>query len=129
MSDAVKNYAEAIVTGNVGEISATLSASIKVLPPGANQPNEGIEKNSMMLSAVASAVRNFRFIRAYEGPDNWYTILLEGLIDDTAVQFIDQVHVSDDDLIDHVYIFLRPAPTAPVLLAKVTTEIQRRTQD
>lgn len=128
MSNTVKNYASAIVEGNIAEIAATLSQSIKIMPPGANQPNEGIQKGAMMLSAVAVAVSDLRFVRSYDAGDNWHAILLEGTIDDTPVQFIDQVHLDNNGLVDHVDIFLRPAPLAPALLAKVTAEIQKRTQ-
>jgi len=127
MSNTVKNYALAIVGGNIQEIATTLSQSIKILPPGGNQPNEGVPKGSMMLSAVAAVVSGLRFVRSYEAGDNWHAILLEGTIDDTPVQFIDQVHLDQNGLVEHVDIFLRPAPLAPVLLAKVTAEIEKRT--
>ncbi|MDN3548856.1 nuclear transport factor 2 family protein [Mucilaginibacter aquaedulcis] len=127
MSNIVNNYAAAIAAGDFENIAATLSPEIKLLPPGANQPNEGKGKNSMMLSAVAAAVDGFKFVRSYQGSDNWHAILLEGSIEGTPVQFIDQVHVDENDLVDHVDIFLRPAGMAATLLGKVTEEIKKRT--
>jgi hypothetical protein len=127
MSNSVKKYAAAVESGNISDISATLSAEIKIMPPGANQPNEGSAKGSMMLSAVAATVSDFKVIRTYDGSEGWSVVLLEGSIDGTPVQFIDQVHVDENELVDHIDIFLRPASMAPVLLAKVTEEIRKRT--
>lgn len=127
MSTTVNNYAAAIVTGDIQNIAATLSPSVKVLPPGSNQANEGTGKTSMMLSSVAAVVSDFKLVRIYSGENGWATVLLEGLIEDTPVQFIDQVHVDSNEQIDHVDIFLRPAAMAQSLLARVTEEIQRRT--
>ncbi len=126
MEDVVSIYAAAITNGNMTEIAGTLNSLVKVMPPGANQPNEGIKKCTMMLSAVAAAVWNFRYIRTYTGSGNWSAILLEGVIDEVPVQFIDQVHVGEEGLIDHIDIFLRPAGIASILLAKVSAEIAKR---
>lgn len=126
MSNTLNNYALAIAAGNLGDVAVTLGTTVKVLPPGGNQPNEGKGKAAMMLSTVARVIEDFKLVRTYESSDNWHAVLLEGLLDGTAVQFIDQVHIGDDDLVDHVDIFLRPASLAPVLLAKMTEEIQKR---
>jgi hypothetical protein len=108
------------------KIAATLSQTVIIMPPGANQPNEGIQKGAMMLSAVAAAVPDLSFVRSYDAHCEWHTILLEGTIDGTTVQFIDQIHIDQNGLADHIDIFLRPATLAPVLLAKVTAGIQSR---
>jgi uncharacterized membrane protein len=127
MSTTLKNYASAIVAGNIAEVAATLSAAIKVRPPGANQAIEVKEKAAMMLSAVAPAIAGFTMVRTYDAGDGWHAVLLEGLLDGTPVQFIDQVHIGENDLIDHVDIFLRPASMGEILQGKVGAEIKRRT--
>jgi hypothetical protein len=127
MSDTIKNYASAITGGDIRNIAATLSPAITVLPPGSNQPSEGSGKASMMLSAVAAVVAGFKLVRTYDSEDNWYTVSLEGALEGTTVQFIDQVHINDENLVDHIDIFLRPASMAQTLLGKVTEEIQKRT--
>lgn len=127
MLNTIKNYAAAIASGNIADVAATLSTTIKVLPPAVNQPNEGKEKSAMMLSAVAAVVDGFKAVRTYAAGDNWYTVLLEGTLEGTPVQFIDQVHVDENNLVDHVDIFLRPATLIEVLLGKVGTEVKKRT--
>ena len=126
MSATINTYASAIVAGQIQEIADILSPSIKIMPPGSNQPNEGKGKTSMMLSAVAAIVTDYKAVRIYTAGDDWYTVLLEGLLDNSPVQLIDQVHIDVNDQVDHVDIFLRPASLAESLLGKVTAEIQRR---
>ena len=128
MSNTVNKYATAIVEGNIREIASLLSTAIKVLPPGAPVPNEGKDKNSMMLSAVAAVVNDFKSVHIFEGNDGWSAVSLEGTLDGTAVQFIDNIHVDENDLVVHVDICLQPAPLAQSLLAKVTEEIGKRTK-
>jgi hypothetical protein len=127
MLNTINKYATAVITGNLEMIAPLLSNDIKVMPPGSNQPNEGKGKTAVMLSAVASAITDFTFIRSYESEQEWYAVLLEGTIDGTPVQFIDQVHIDGNGLVDHVDIFLRPASTAASLLEKVSAEIKRHT--
>ncbi|AUD05566.1 hypothetical protein [Spirosoma pollinicola] len=126
MSNTIQTYASAVEAGHIQEIAATFSTAIKVMPPGANQPNEGKEKTSMMLSTVAAVIDGYKLIRTYDAGDNWHTLLLEGSLDGTSLQIIDQVHIDENDLIDHVDIFLRPAFLAESLLGKVTEEIKKR---
>lgn len=126
MSTIISDYATTVVAGDVQQLMTVLSNKVVIMPPGSNLPNEGIQKASMMLSAVSAVVTDFKFVRSYESSGNWYTVLLEGAIDGTAVQFIDQIHVDENNLVNHVDIFLRPASMAQTLLGKVTTEIQKR---
>ena len=56
----------------------------------------------MMLSAVAAIVTNYKAVRIYTAGDDWYTVLLEGLLDNTPIQLIDQVHINENELVDHV---------------------------
>ena len=127
MSNTINNYASAVAGGDIHNIAAIFSPDIKLLPPGSNQPLEGPGKASMMLSAVAAIVAGFKVIRTYDSNENWYIVCLEGAIEGNIVQFIDQVHVNEENLVDHIDIFLRPAPMAQTVLAKVTEEIQKRT--
>ena len=126
MSHTIHKYAEAVVSGDIDKIALILSPAIKVMPPGSNQPNEGKGKTSLMLSAVATAVNDFKCTRTYHSSENWYMVLLDGSIDGTIVQFVDHVRLDDNDLVDHVDIFLRPASMAATLLEKVSAEIKKR---
>ena len=127
MSNTITRYATAVITGDMDSIKTLLSDSVTIMPPGSNTANEGKGKNTMMLSAVASAINDFTFVRSYESDQEWYAVLLQGTIDGMAVQFIDQVHFDEKGLVDHVDIFLRPASMAASLLEKVSAEIKKRT--
>lgn len=119
MSEIIENYALAVQTGHIRDIADTFSQNIQLMPPGANQPTESIEKTSLLLGAVAMAVTDFKLVRIYASQDQWYAVLFDGSIEGTPVQFIDMVHLGDNNKIDHVDIFLRPAVTAQTLFAKV----------
>jgi len=127
MCATIQPYATAVTTGDVHEISVTLHSDIIILPPGSNQPNEGKAKGAMMLSAVASVVADFKVVQLYKADEHSYIVSLAGSIDEIPVQFIDQVHLDENNLIDHMDIFLRPASMASILLGKVTEEIKKRT--
>lgn len=126
-TEIIHTYAAAILAGDSQLIENVFSADIKIKPPGTNHHHEGQQKVAIMLSTGATIIKDLKFKRSFHSTDEWGAILLEGVIDGTPVQIIDNLHINEHLLIDQINVFLRPSPLAEVLLAKVIEETGKRT--
>jgi hypothetical protein len=126
-TEIIHYYAAAIVAGDSQQIENVFSSDIKIKPPGTNHPHEGQQKVAIMLSTAATVIKDLKFKRSFHTTSNWGAILLEGVIDGTPVQIIDNLHINEHCLIDQINVFLRPSLMGEVLLAKVIEETGKRT--
>jgi hypothetical protein len=125
MNTIINNYGFAVAEGNTTSVAATFATNVKVMPPASNQSLEGIGKAATMLSAAASAIDGFKLVRSFEPNENWAAIVFEGTLDGTTVQLLDQVHLDENGLIDHVDVFLRPTAMAGILLPRMAAAIEK----
>jgi len=124
MNTIINNYSVAVAEGNRTNVAVTFAANVKVMPPAGNLALEGIGKASTMLSAAATAIDGFKLVRSFEPNESWAAIVFEGMLDGTTVQLIDQVHLDENGLIDHVDVFLRPTAMAGILLPRMAAAIE-----
>ncbi len=124
MKTTITNYGIAVAEGNKNNVAATFSANVIVMPPAGNQSVEGLGKAAAMLAAAAIAIDDFKLVRIFESDNSWAAIAFEGTLEGTAIQLIDQVHIDNNGLIDHVDVFLRPTAMAEILLPRMAVAIK-----
>jgi hypothetical protein len=127
MNTIINSYGVAVAEGNRTNVALTFAVNVKVMPPAGNQALEGIGKAATMLSAAATAIDGFKRIRSFEPDENWAAIVFEGTLDGTAIQLVDQVHLDESGLIDHVDVFLRPTAMIGILLPRMAAAIEKLT--
>ena len=116
-------YIDAILSGNTAVLLPILSKEIIALSPTGS---DEISDPLMIISGlglVSGIVSDLRLVRTYASDEKWHAAVFEGLIDGQLIQFSDHLHLNENNLIDRIEIFMRPASVADLFYHKMSAKL------
>ena len=116
-------YIHAILNGDTAALLPILSKEIVAFSPTSPDAISDPLMITFGLGLVSGIVSDFRLVRTYASDENWHAAVFEGLIDGQLIQFSDHLHLSEENLIDRIEIFMRPASVADLFYHKMSAKI------
>lgn len=103
----MKEFAQAVETGDVEAALALLAEGVVFRSPAVHKPYEGKQATEVVLRAVTRVFEDFRYTRTLSDGDD-HVLVFEARVGDRSVEGADFLHVDADGLVDDFRVMVRP---------------------
>jgi hypothetical protein len=108
----VDNYKKAIENGDEALLKEVFAPQVRFDTPSGESSLRPADAASHTMSQVAKVVPGIKNTLTADAGSNSYLLGFEGEIEGDKLQVVDQLHLDEDGMIDHLTVYMRPIPTA-----------------
>jgi hypothetical protein len=108
----VDDYKKAIENGDEALLKEVFAPQVRFDPPSGESSVRPVDAASHTMSQVAKVVPGIKNILTADAGSNSYLLAFEAEIEGEKLQVVDQLHVDEHGMIDHLTIYMRPIPAA-----------------
>ncbi len=120
----IENYGRAIENSDENLLKELLARQVRIEIPSGPIADHPANTVSHILSQVAKTAPGIKCSLTAHAGNNWHFLGFEGQLEGQNLQAIDQVHLNEDDKIDHIIIYMRPIPVAQKFAEAISQRLQ-----
>ncbi|OBI45328.1 hypothetical protein A5707_02120 [Mycobacterium kyorinense] len=118
-------FRAAVEAGDIDTIGTLFTDDVILHSPVAHRPYTGRDTVAAIVSAVATVLQEFRFVREIDTGGADHALVFNATVDGLQIQGCDFLHSGDDGLIDELTVMVRPLKAATVFAQQMSAELGR----